>query len=219
MDNKKIIIIGIIVLIILAGVIIIMLTSVNYEKIEITPNGTTIDVPANQTRFRGEFEGIKLWNWDHGALVTCNSHEGSGIIRLTGISFDSLNDLIKNNGRMENIDGLKCYEINADDLLEVHIFDFIKLNYKGKLYCIPLNNETTYDNIIIFCKEKDVAVHMAQSVEYKKVYSNNTTLDKAIFTVNNITENLQSKANNITNHTNISTIKSAIEDKAGKLLS
>ena len=49
MKNKKMIIVGIIILIIAVSVILVMLTTVNYEKIEITPNGTTIEVPANQT--------------------------------------------------------------------------------------------------------------------------------------------------------------------------
>ena len=54
-----------------------MLPSVNYEKIEITANGTSIDVPVNQTNYHGPFEDIKLWNWENGALVSYNSHEGS----------------------------------------------------------------------------------------------------------------------------------------------
>ena len=42
-----------------------MLTTVNYEKIEITPNGTTIEVPANQTKFNGDYESVKIWNWNN----------------------------------------------------------------------------------------------------------------------------------------------------------
>ena len=32
---------------------------------------------GNQTNYHGPFEDIKLWNWENGALVSYNSHEGS----------------------------------------------------------------------------------------------------------------------------------------------
>ena len=120
---------------------------------------------------------------------------------------------------MQNIDGLTCYVINADELLEIHLFDIIKVNYKGKFYCIPLSNETSHDNIIICCKDKDIALHMAKSVQYKNVYPNNTDLDNAISTIENMTEDLQSKANNYTNNTDLNDVKSTIEDKFGDLQS
>ena len=218
MDNKKIIIIGIILLII-AGVILVMLmNTASYERIEITPNGTSMDVPANKTKFCGDIEGVKIWNWDNGALVTYNSHEGSGISKLTGLSFDAINELIKH-GEMQNIDGFTCYVINADELLEIHLFDVIKVNYNGKFYCIPLDNETSHDNIIIFCKDRDMALHMAGSVEYKNVYPDNTDLDNAISTVENVTNDLHSKAKDYINNTDLNDVKSSVEDKIGDLLS
>ena len=134
MDNKKIIIIvGIILLIIAACVIFVMLTTVNYEKIDITPNGTTIEVPANKTKYAGNVEGAKIWNWDNGILVTYNSNEDKNIIKVTELGFNSLNKLIQN-GEKQTIDGYTCYVINADKLLEIHIFDIIKVNYNGKFY-------------------------------------------------------------------------------------
>ena len=216
MDNRKIIIIGI-ALLITAGVIFVMLTSVNYERIEITPNGTSIDVPANQTKFRGNIEGVKIWNWDKGVLVTYNSHEGSGISTLTGLSFNAFNELVKN-GEMQTVDNITCYVINADELLEIHLFDIIKVNYNGKFYCIPLSNETSHDNLIICCNDRDMALHMAESVEYKNVYPE-SDLDNAISTVENITGDLQSKATDYINNTDWNNVKSAIEDKAGDLQS
>ena len=214
MDNKKIIIIGIIVLIIVAGVIFVMLTSVNYERIDITPNGTTIEVPANQTEYDGNFEGAKIWNWKNGMLVTYNNHEDPNFLQVTELGFTALNELIKN-GEKQNIDGITCYVINADELLEIHIFDVIKVNYNGKFYCIPLANETTHDNILICCNDKDIAVHMAKSVEYKKVYPDNTDLDDALSTVENMTGDLQSKANDYANNANLSEVKSTVEEKTG----
>ena len=209
MDNEKIIIIGIIILIIAAGIIILMLTSVNYERIEITPNGTSIEVPANQTKYGGTIESAKIWNWKNGILVTYNSHEDKNIIKVTELGFNSLNKLIKN-GEQQDFDGFTGYVINADDLMKITIFDIIKVNYNGKFYCIPLSNETTHDNIIICCKDKNMAVHMAKSIEYKNVYPNNTS---ALSKVKNITGDLKSKANNYTNNINLSKIKSTAEEK------
>ncbi|WP_296802156.1 hypothetical protein [uncultured Methanobrevibacter sp.] len=212
MENKKIIIIiGIILLIILAGVILVMLTSVHYEKIDITPNGTTIEVPANQTKYNGNVEGAKIWNWNNGILVSYNSYEDQSIIKVSELGFNTLNNLLKN-GERQDINGFTCYVINADQLLEIHIFDIIKVNYNGKFYCIPLSNETTHDNIIICCNDRNMAVHMAQSVQYKNVFPEKTG---AISTVKNITGNIQSKANDYANNTNLSRIKSTIEEETG----
>ena len=127
MDKKKMIIIGIILLIIVAGAIFVILTSVNYDRIDITPNGTTIEVPANQTKYDGNFEGAKIWHWTNGILVTYNSHEDPNFIKVSELGFNTLNDVIKN-GEKQNIDGFTCYVINADELVEIHIFDIIKVN-------------------------------------------------------------------------------------------
>ncbi len=223
MDNKKIIIIGtIIILIIAAGIIFLMLTSVNYERIEITPNGTTIEAPADQTKYDGEIESVKLWNWNNGVLVTYNTNEDQNIIKVTELGFNTLNELIKN-GEKQNIDGFTCYVINADELLEIHIFDIIKVNYKGKFYCIPLSNETTHDNIIICCNDRDMAVHMAKSVQYKNVFPESTGLDSSdlnstVSTVKNITEDLQSTAEDYANNSNLTDVKSEVEEKTGVYL-
>ena len=214
MDKKKMIIIGIILLIIVAGAIFVILTSVNYDRIDITPNGTTIEVPANQTKYDGNFEGAKIWHWTNGILVTYNSHEDPNFIKVSELGFNTLNDVIKN-GEKQNIDGFTCYVINADELVEIHIFDIIKVNYNGKFYCIPLTNETTHDNIIICCNNKDMAVHMAKSVEYKNIYPNSTGLDAALSSVGNMTGDLQSKANDYVNNTNLSKIKSSVEEETG----
>ena len=212
MDNNKKIIIGIIILIIAVGIIFVMLTSVNYERIDITPNGTSMEVPGdNQTKFDGEFESAKIWHWNNGILVTYNSHEDPNFIKVSELGFDALNEIIKN-GEKQTIDGFTCYVINADDLFEIQIFDFIKVNYKGKFYCIPLANETTHDNILICCNDRDMAVHMAQSVQYKNVYPNNAALDNTLATAENMTGDLLS---NYTNDVNLNDVKSTVEEKTG----
>ena len=214
MDRKKMIIIGIILLIIVAGAIFVILTSVNYDRIDITPNGTTIEVPAEQTKYDGNFEGAKIWHWNNGILVTYNSHEDPNFIKVSELGFNTLNEVVKK-GEKQNIDGFTCYVINADDLLEIHIFDIIKVNYNGKFYCIPLTNETTHDNILICCNNKDMAAHMAKSVEYKNIYPNSTGLDDALSSVENMTGDLQSKANDYANNANLSKVKSSVEEETG----
>ena len=217
MDTKKLIIIGIVAIILIAAAVIMLTNSVNYERIEITPNGTSIEVPANQTRYVNDIESIKIWKWNDGVLLTHNSQENSmDLINLTGSSYNAMTDLIKN-GEMENIDGITCYVINADELLEIHVFEFIKVNYNGKIYCIPLSNETSHDNILICCKDKDIAVHMAKSVVYKNVYPDTNKLDNAKSTIENMTGDLQSKANDYVNNANLDDAKSTIENLSNGL--
>ncbi len=214
MERKKLIIIAVIILIIAAAALYVIFTTVHYEKIEITPNGTTIDVPANQTKYNGEYESAKIWNWNSGILLTYNSNADKNLIKVTELGFNTANDLIKN-GEREDVDGLTCYVINADQLLEIHIFDIIKVNYNGKFYCIPLTNETTHDNIIICCKDKNMAVHMAKSVQYKNVYPDNNKLNSTVSTVKNMTSDLQSKANEYVNDADLNNVKSTIEEQTG----
>ena len=123
--DKKIIIIGIIILILAAGVFLLILTSTNYERINITPNGTSIEVPYNQTQYDGILEVPKYGNWNSGVLVTYNSHEDENIIKLTEFGFNTLSEIIKNEYN-QNIDDFTCYVINADELLEISMFDVIK---------------------------------------------------------------------------------------------
>ena len=214
MDNKKIIIIAIIILIIAAGILFVVLTTVNYERIEITPNGTSIEVPANETKYNGKIESAKLWNWNNGVLITYNSYEDQSIIKVSEMGFNAANKIIKN-GEKENIDGFECYVINAEDLIEIHIFDIIKVNYKGKFYCIPLSNETTHDNIIICSNNKDIAVHMAKSVKYKNVFHKQDPVNNTIAKVGQFTDDLQSKASNYTDNITLTNVKSTVEEKTG----
>ena len=60
-----------------------------------------------------------------------------------------------------------------------------------------------------------MAVHMAKSVQYKNVYPNSTDLDNTLSTVENITDDLQSKASDYANNTNLSEVKSTVEEKTG----
>lgn len=214
MDKKKKIIIGAIILIIAAIILVMILTTVNYEKLEITPNGTTIEVPANQTEFNGEYEGIKIWNWNTGILVAYNNHDDLDNLNLGGVGFNALIELLKNAERQE-IDGYTCYVINADDLFEIHIFDFIKINYKGKFYCIPLSNETTHDNIIICCNDQGMATHMAKSVKYKNVYPKSNRLNDVKSSIKDEIGDWQSQITNYTNSADFKDAQSSVQQEIG----
>lgn len=242
MDNRNIlIIIGIIVLIAAAGIILVMLTSENYERMGIVPNGTSIDVPLNKTTYDGEFQSARVWHWDKGILVTYNSHEDKNILRVSELGIYTLNEIIET-GEKQNIDGFTAYVINADEILEIELFDAIKLHYTGKFYCIQLANGTTGDVIIICSNDRDEAVHMAKSVQYKNVfpvnsdfndtietvenlseylestvndYANSTDFDNAISTVENLTGDLESSAKDYVNDANLSDVKTTVEEKTG----
>lgn len=242
MDNKKLlIIIGIIVLIIAAAIVLVMFNWESYERINIVPNGTSIEVPLNKTTYDGELESARVWHWDKGILVTYNSHEDKNIVRVSELGIYALNELIET-GEKQNIDGFTAYVINADEILEIELFDAIKVHYSGKFYCIPLANGTTGDVIIICSNDRDEAVHMAQSIQYKNVfpdnsdlgdtietvenlsgylestvtgYANSTDVGNAISTVENVTGDLESSAKDYANDTNLSDVKTAVEEKTG----
>lgn len=213
MEKKKMIIIGAVILIV-AIILVMVLTTVHYERLEITPNGTTIDVPENQTKFNGEYEGIKIWNWNTGILIAYNNHDDLDYLNLGGIGYNALVEVLKNAEKQE-IDGYTCYVINADDLLEIKIFEFIKINYKGKFYCIPLTNETTHDNIIICSNDQGVATHMAQSVKYKNVYPKSNKLNNVKNTIQEEIGDWQSQITNYTNSADFKNTQSSIQQEIG----
>ena len=210
MDNKKLIIIAAILVIIAAGVIALMLTSQDYERIYVTPNGTSIDAPLNETEYDGKYAGARIWHWRSGILVAYNSNEDNSLIKASERGFNAANDLIKH-GEKQNIDNVTCYVINADELLKIQIFNVIKINYNGKFYCIPLSNETTHDNILICSKDQNIAVHMAQSVQYKNVFPDRNDLNDTISTIEDMAGNLSDK-------TNLTKVKSTVENKTGSYL-
>lgn len=160
MDNKKIVLIAAIILI-AVGVVLLTFNNTGYERIELAPNGTSIDIPTNHMKYQGEMQGFKLWSWNYGALITYNNQTAGNGIQITGFSSDSLNELVKSN-HSENIDGFTVYTLDGSNLL-----NSLKINVPGKIYCIYLTNETTSDYIVICCNDKDVTLHMAKSVEYK----------------------------------------------------
>ena len=175
METKTIIIIGILLVVIcaLCAAIFGALTSnVDYERIEITPNGTSIEVPINDANYEGEINntGAKMWTFKQGALMTFNSEEAIDARGITGlggaVGFKDIKDIVLTHfEKQENIDGFTVYTLNGEQL---------GINGRGTLYCIMTGNDETHDNIIIAADNKDIALHMAKSIQYK---AGNTTVN------------------------------------------
>ncbi|WP_292888752.1 hypothetical protein [Methanobrevibacter sp. UBA212] len=180
METKKIIIIGILLVIIciLFGAIFGLLTSnVAYERIEITPNGTSIEVPSEDAKYDGEINntGAKMWTFKQGALMTFNSAEAIDARGLNGlggaVGFKDIKDIVITHfEKQETIDGFTVYTLNGEQL---------GINGRGTMYCIITGNDQTHDNILITVDNKDIALHMAKSIQYKtgNITSNTTTSD------------------------------------------
>lgn len=198
MENKNLIIIAILMIIvcILVGAIFGTLTkSVQYERIEIAPNGTSIDIPTNEAKYDGEINdtGAKMWTFKQGSLITYNSEEAinaKGLYGLGGaMGFKAIYDIIITHfTKQENIDGYEVYTINGEEL---------GIEGRGEMYCIIVQNETTHDNIIITADNKDIALHMAQSIQFKvantttnsPIANNNPTINSDNYTTNNTHSN------------------------------
>ena len=137
-----------IIICVLAGAIFGTLTNhVDYERIEITPNGTSIEVPTENAKYEGEINetGSKLWTFKQGSLTTFNSEEAMnarGLYGLSGaIGIKAINDMVLNHfEKREEIDGFTVYTLDGE-----------KLGIEGRntMYCIITGNETSHDNIII----------------------------------------------------------------------
>lgn len=179
MEQKKLIIIGVlcVVICIFAGAIFGILTNtVNYEKIELTANGTTIEIPSNNLSFQGNVNGsgIDLWTFsNNGRLISFNSEvafAGNGLYGLAGaVAFKDIKDLVFNHfKKQERVDDFIVYTLDAN---------VMNPDGKGDIYCIMLTNNDTHDNMIIVAGTQDIALHMAKSVQYKasgSVSSNST---------------------------------------------
>ena len=68
--------------------------------------------------------------------------------------------LIKQNSKT-NIDGYEVYMLDSNTLESI-----VKMDIDGKFYCIFLD-DANHDTVVICCNDKDVAVHMAHSINYK----------------------------------------------------
>lgn len=153
MDNKHIIIIGLVaVLFIVGGFIsynLITGNNIEYQTIALS-NATTIEVPvSDKASFFSDDLGIKYYQDEkHGVqVISWNSQEE---LSLTG-AVDVAAQFEKQKGgstpTME--DGVAVYQ-----------------NKESGYYIIEAKNETTHDNVMIMAKDKNVALHMFKSIRF-----------------------------------------------------
>lgn len=196
MERKNIVIIAalVIVICILTGIIFATMTkSVEYERIELAPNATSIEIPKEDLKYEGEMNGTgaKLWTFKKGSLTTYNSEEAlnaRGLYGLGGaVGLKTIKEMILNHyEKEEEIDGFTVYTVNGKDL---------GINGRDTLYCIITGNDDTHDNIVITVDDKDVALHMAKSIQYKSMNStkSSTNSDNTVSTGSSNHNNASSK--------------------------
>ena len=163
MKNKKIMIAVLVLVICVTSGVILMLNTINYERVDITHNGTSIEIPLNHREYVGDISGVKCWKWNYGVLLAYDDSADNNSVNFSGasIGFDVIEKLIKQNNKA-NIGGYTVYMLDSTILK-----DIIKIDVDGKFYCIFLDNKTTHDNVVICCNDRNVAVHMANSIDYK----------------------------------------------------
>lgn len=160
MVNKKmIILVALIAIMCVAIGAIFLFNTTSYEKVELTPNGTSLEIPMKNMEYLGEVSGIKFWKWNYGSLAAYNSQQANN--SSGAFALHVMDELLKN-ANIEMVDGFKVYRIDASQ-----IDDFVGMDLEGKVYCISLDNETTHDNILICSNDKQEVTHVAQSVEYR----------------------------------------------------
>ena len=163
MENKKIMLLVVLILIIcVAAGVILTLNTIQYERVEISPNGTSIEIPTDHKEYVGDVSGVNCWKWNYGILLSYDDSAVNNSINFSGISigFDMVEKLIKQNSKT-NIDGYEVYMLDSNTLESI-----VKMNIGGKFYCIFLD-DANHDTVVVCCNDKDVAVHMAHSIDYK----------------------------------------------------
>ena len=180
MEKKHLIIIIAlsIIILVLCGALFSVLTQTEYERIEVVPNGTSMELPTNNlTNYSDVPEnGFKIWSFEQGGITSFNTKEvkaryhGTNFYTEKGLDeFNAVTDTILNYyEEQENIDGYIVYIIDGETI-----------GTDGKIYAIIDSNEQTGDNIVITTNNKDITLHIAKSIDYKmgdlEIYKANYT--------------------------------------------
>lgn len=151
--NKKIIIALLLVIlaILLAFVAYGFITNSNVQFRSIyVSNATTIDVPASdEAQFVSDDLGIKYYQdpkYDV-SIISWNSQEE---LSITGAVDVATQFEMQKGGSTPTIEnGVPVYYNSATGM-----------------YCIETGNDTTHDNILIMCKDKDMALKIYYSIKY-----------------------------------------------------
>ena len=171
MERKHLIIISLLVIIIfiLIGALFSVLTHNEYERIEVVPNGTSMELPINNLTNYSDVptKGFKIWSFEQGNITSFNTKEvkarfhGTNFYSEKGLDeFNELkNTILKNYEETDKINEYYIYTVNSEILGDVD----------GKtMYVIFLcSNDKTGDNIIIMADNKDITLNIAKSVDLK----------------------------------------------------
>ena len=150
--NKKIIIV---ILLIILVILVLFVgyawlnKNVEYRTIYLS-NATTIEVPASdEANFVEDDLGIKYYQdpkYDV-SIISWNSQEELSITGAVDVSAQFEKQKGGNTPTVE--DGVPIY-----------------YNPDTGMFCIETGNDTTHDNILIMCKDKDIALKMYHSIKY-----------------------------------------------------
>lgn len=142
METKKMVLIVVLIIILCAvvGAIFVTLTNaVDYERIELTPDGTSIEIPKQEANYVGEINetGCKQWTFKQGTLMSFNSEEAidaRGIYGLGGaLGIKAIEDSILNHFEKEK----KLTDFQFTVLMEKNLV------FKEEACCIVLLLEMT----------------------------------------------------------------------------
>ena len=123
--------------------------NIEYETIAIS-NATTIDVPvSNEAQLLKDDLGI-LYYQDNKYDVSIISWNSQEELSITGaVDVTAQFEKQKGGNTPEIVDGVPVF-----------------YNKETGYYCIETGNDTTHDNILIMCKNRDIALKIYHSIKY-----------------------------------------------------
>ena len=148
--NSKIIIliVAVIAVVVAAGAAFFIIQSSSASTVYLS-NSTTIQVPtSNESTFVEDDFGVKYYK------------DPANDIKI--ISWNSDED--KSNGTVNISEHFNKQKGNDEPTVEKGVS--IYYNNESGMYCIEVINETSHDNILIMCKDKNQALKMYFSIKY-----------------------------------------------------
>ena len=154
MDERKsmlivILIIVLVIMVVVIGYVYINNSNVQFKTIYLS-NATTIEVPvSDESKFFSDDVGIKYYqDPKHGvSIISFNSQEEPS---LAGASSAAAQFAAQKGSSTPTVeDGVPVY-----------------YNSQTGMYCIQIGNNTTHDNIMIVCKDKDMALKIYHSIKF-----------------------------------------------------
>lgn len=171
MDQKYIIIIIAAVLLCGVAAYFLLADTTEYTRIELGENGTSIDVPKNMvTKSNYTALGVMVLKNDNTIVVSFNSAK-NGLESL--IDFDTVKKTLFKNDSERNIT-LKNPRIAGYTL-------------QGEYTAVYASNNTTHDNIVVISKNKMIANHIIDSIQWRTMPKAETYVQNQTSNIKNIT--------------------------------